>query len=120
MFSFGNYEIPYYYDNIIFSFGATYKEFGFEVEDINNFILKIEEILKNISFEEAKFYCDGFYGKFTLMWINRNSFRGSKIDELELEDEFRKKLSQTDHFYFEFGENNSLIEFYNFKYPIQS
>jgi hypothetical protein len=77
--------------NIIFSFGATYKEFGFDIEDINEFILKIEKILRNINFEEAKFYCNGFYGDFILYWISRRSFRGFKIDEIVPENEYRKK-----------------------------
>lgn len=68
MFSFGDYEIPYYYEDIPLSFAATYKYFGLDIEDWNMFILKIENILRNISFEMAKFHIESSIGNYILTW----------------------------------------------------
>lgn len=120
MFSIGDNEIPYYYGNIILSFAATYKEFGLELDEINKFIIKIENILRNIDFEKAQFHCEGFYSDFIPFWINRNSYLGKKIDESYPEN--NENLIQTNEWYFGFKDGGwkfkELEDFYDFKYPI--
>ncbi|MDX2001429.1 MAG: hypothetical protein SFW35_03300 [Chitinophagales bacterium] len=50
-FSDGSLEWRYYYDNVVVGFGASYK--GLEY-DWGSFMLKFENVLRNISFENAK------------------------------------------------------------------
>src|SRR6476646_11877859 len=71
MFSFGDPEIPYYYENMIFGFAATYKCFGLEVSDWNAFILKMEHILRHVDFENAQFHFESAIGDFTLFWTRK-------------------------------------------------
>ncbi len=104
MFSFGDYEIPYYYENMIFGFAATYKYFGFELSDWNNFIIKIENILRNVDFENAQFHIESSFGDFTLFWTTQ----GPSLSGKEHEEEYLKEylLTKTDEWYFGFGKRS--------------
>lgn len=132
MFSFGDYEIPYYYENAILGFAATYKCFGYDLEDWNEFILKIEKILRNIDFENAQFHIDSTLGNYTLFWTKIGcSLKGAENEKKYLEE---YNLIKTDEWYFGFGERNVFTGFLkrelqfhedlrnepilNFKYPI--
>ncbi|WP_431111466.1 hypothetical protein [Winogradskyella poriferorum] len=80
MFSFGDYERPYYYEDIPFSFAATYKYFGLDLEDWNVFILKIENILNNISFETASFHINSSIGDYVFTWEKLLESQEKKYD----------------------------------------
>jgi hypothetical protein len=131
MFSFGDNEIPYYYECNIFSFAATYKYFGLEIQDWNSFILKIENILRNIGFESAQFHIDGAINHYTLFWTKT----GPSLLGEENHREYIEKycLTKTHEWYFGFGRRHVFTgsidkdEFYmdlrddpDFKYPIPS
>lgn len=102
MFSFGDYEIPYYYDNMMLSFGATYKNFGYDLTDWNKLILKIEHILRNIGVEIAQFHIDSYVGDYTLTWIHKEKYFHSK--EEHLSDLYQ--LQKTDDWYFGYGKRS--------------
>ncbi|WP_299683634.1 hypothetical protein [uncultured Dokdonia sp.] len=70
MFNFGETEIPYYYDDIILTFGATYKNFGYEKSEWKIFILKMEHLLRSIGFKSAQFHASGVFDQVTLSWYN--------------------------------------------------
>ena len=106
MFSFGDDEIPYYYDNPIFGFAATYKTFGYEVSEWNKLILKIENILRNIDFENAQFHVDSSMGPYTLFWRKEGaSHLGAENDKKFIEE---YQLIKTPEWYFGFGKRSSL------------
>jgi len=102
MFSLGDFEIPYYYENPIFGFAATYKYFGLELHDWNNFILKIENILRNIDFENAQFHIESSIGDFTLYWESLSK----DFYSTEKENDQLVQLTKTDEWYFGFGRRN--------------
>ena len=69
MFSLGATESPYYYENPIISFGASYKEVEHEWEF---FILKFENILRNIEFETAKTQLETeILGTYNFFWKSK-------------------------------------------------
>lgn len=98
MFSFGDPEIPYYYENHILSFAATYKYFGLELSDWNDFILKIEHILRNIDFDSAQFHIESAIGDYTLYWMKQKN-----IDCKEY------KLTETSEWLFGFGKRSVFV-----------
>ena len=132
MFSLGDSERPYYYENPIFGFAATYKYFGLDLSDWNSFILKIENILRNIDFENAQIHIESSIGDFTLYWESLNKNFHSK----EKENDKLVQLTKTNEWYFGFGKRNPFggyldetqifhdfedlrnIPSLNFKYPI--
>ena len=105
MFSLGDFEIPYYYENPIFGFAATYKYFGLELRDWNSFILKIENILRNIDFENAQFHIESTIGDFTLYWesLKKNFFSEEKENDKLIQ------LTKTDEWYFGFGKRSVFL-----------
>jgi len=96
MFSFGDYEIPYYYEDMMLGFAATYKYFGVKIEQWNNFILKFENILRNVNFENAQLHVESSYGNYTLFW---SKICSSTTSESYIEN----KLYKTSEWYFGFG-----------------
>ncbi|QQV02926.1 MULTISPECIES: hypothetical protein [Chryseobacterium] len=102
MFSLGDYEIPFYYENPIFGFAATYKYFGLELNDWNSFILKIERILRNIDFENAQFHVESSIGDFTLYWESLDK----KFYSEEKENDKIIQLTKTEEWYFGFGKRS--------------
>lgn len=106
MFSFGDHEVPYYYENILLGFAATYKYFGMDTSDWNDFILKMEHILRNIDFENAQFHVESALGDYTLFWANRKSAATEK-NEADFLSEYR--LIKTEEWYFGFGKRSPFI-----------
>src|SRR3569833_4292 len=97
MFGLGDYARPYYYENMLITFGTTYKYFGLDLIDWNIFILKIENILRNIDFESAKFHVDGSINDCVLYWANKQKHHvGDYRDD-------KYKLIETDDIIFGFG-----------------
>jgi hypothetical protein len=109
MFSFGDYKIPYYYEDMIFSFAATYKGFGLELVEWNFLVLKLENILRNVDFEIAQFHIDSYLGDFTLTWIHKNMM--SSKDHLD----DRYQLKKKEEWYFGYGERNMFIGYLRHK-----
>lgn len=105
MFSFGDYEIPYYYENIFLGFASSYKYFGLDLSDWNRFILKIENILRNIDFENAQLHVESAIGDFTLYWetLNKTFFTE------EQQNDKLVRLTKTDEWYFGFGKRGTFV-----------
>lgn len=79
MFSMGATERPYYYEQQVVAFAASYK--GLE-DDIKAFVLKFEHILRHIDFDTAKVEIETEYmGTHHLFW------RSKQTDCSNLEDE---------------------------------
>lgn len=131
MFSFGDYEIPYYYEDIMLGFAATYKYFGIDLEDWNDFILKFENILRNIDFGNAQLHVESSYGNYTLFWTRK----GFSLTNEENQRKYieKHKLYKTSEWYFGFERRSPLsgsllsqIEdgdlrnepYYDFVYPV--
>lgn len=104
MFGLGDNVSPYYYHNNIITFGTTYKSFGESLIDWNFFILKIENLLRNIDFECATFHIDSFWGDYKFNWYNKKNVLSHNIIEYKSE---KYKLFETRDFFFGFG-NRSL------------
>lgn len=105
MFSFGDYKIPYYYENIMFGFAATYKYFGLELEDWNTFIVKMEHILRNVDFENAQFHVESALGDYTLFWMKREWAHLEEEGEKKYVEEYN--LTKTNEWYFGFGKRST-------------
>ncbi len=131
MFSFGDNEIPCYYENMILGFAATYKWFGLDLSDWNVFILKIENILRNIDFRNAQFHLNSSIGDFTLFWTKRGSSLLDEESEKKYLDDYN--LIKTDEWYFGFANRNAFTGYtekvepyedlrneriFNFVYPV--
>ncbi len=119
MFGLGATESPYYYDNPVISFGASYKE----VEDQwETFLLKFENILRNIEFETAKIQLE------TEILGTYNFFWKSKTDTDQFEE--KEKLIETDDWYFGYGHRHAygileeplteshIYRLFHFNYPV--
>ncbi len=103
MFSAGENNYPYYYENVMISFAATYKYFG-DTEDWNYFILKMENILRNMDFENAQFHVESSIGDYTLFWTRHKPYNTSAKEEEKYIEEYR--LTKTDEWYFGFGKRS--------------
>lgn len=96
MFSWGAGESPYYYENPVISFGASYKQVEDEWE---NFILKFENILRNIEFETAKIQLETeILGTYNFFWKSKTG-----------PDTYQKneKLIETAEWYFGYGHRHA-------------
>jgi len=103
MFGLGDYARPYYYENMLITFGTTYKYFGMDLIDWNIFILKIENILRNIDFESAKFHVDGSINDCVLYWKNKKNSHDHWQKKYRSEE---YKLIETEDFFFGFGDRD--------------
>jgi hypothetical protein len=103
MFNFGETEIPYCYDDVILTFGATYKNFGYDKSEWKIFILKIEHILRRISFKSAQFHASGVFDDVTLYWYNLSD-TSDEINKNYHTSEY--DLIKTNEWYFGYGERN--------------
>ena len=116
MFGFGDYEIPYYYEDIPISFAATYKYFGLDLEDWNSFILKIEHILRNVGFETASFHVESSIGDYILTWERLMDSEKSRTStkNVFITDDWSFKIT------FDLGTENDIsgLESMDFEYPI--
>jgi len=103
MFSFSELDIPYYYDDRIITFAATYKYFGYEISEWKIFILKMEHLLRKMSFKSAQFHASGVFDEVTLYWYDIKE----KIGDIR-EDYFSKEhdLIKNDEWYFGYGSRN--------------
>lgn len=108
MFGLGEYVRPYYYENMLITFGTTYKSFGLDLIDWNLFILKMEHILRNIDFESAQFHIDSYVGDFVFHWGNKKKVLSHWKDDYK-KDEY--KLIETEEFYFGFGDRGLSINY---------
>jgi|JI10StandDraft_1071094.scaffolds.fasta_scaffold576540_2 hypothetical protein len=92
MFSLGANERPYFYDEPIIGFAASYK--GLE-SDWTSFIIKFENVLSNIEFDTAKIQMETeFYGTYNFFWK-------SKTNSENFEE--KEKLIENNEWYFGFG-----------------
>gem|GEM_PF-767448 len=119
MFSIGETESPYYYDEPVISFSATYKYY-----DWTSFMIKLECLLMKIHFVSVKMQLENqFEGQFNFFW---------KSKEYSSSYKEKDRLTETDKWYFGVGhrdmwgylledvENTGFpIQPLGFKYPIQ-
>lgn len=119
MFSVGEIESPYYYDEPVIAFAATYKYY-----DWTTFAIKLECLLMKIDFVSVKMQLESEYeGHFNFFW---------KSKDYEPNFEQKGKLIETDKWFFGVGhrdmwgyllediENTDFpIQPFEFKYPIQ-
>lgn len=103
MFGLGDNVSPYYYHNNLITFGTTYKYFGESLIDWNFFILKIENLLRNIDFECATFHIDSFCGDYKFNWYNKKNVLPHYNTKYKNEE---YKLFETKDFYFGFGDRS--------------
>ncbi|MCD8528518.1 MAG: hypothetical protein LRY27_00705 [Chitinophagales bacterium] len=103
MFSLGAKDIPFYYDDRMISFAATYKYFGYEKEDWKILILKIEHLLRRIGFISAQFHISGVYDEITLFWYNKDE-ASTNLKENYYTSEY--DFIKTDEWYFGYGFRN--------------
>lgn len=107
IFSTATKEIPFYYDNILITFGRTGKWLFFDSSELLDFIKEFEDILSNLDFENAQIKIASPLGDYTLFWCNK-----SKIDVHRLETTLEYFLQnqtryyESSKFYFGFGEIN--------------
>ena len=93
MFSTGSNLKPYYYDEPIISFAASYK--GVE-DDWSSLILKFENLLEKLNFETAKLQLETeFYGTFNFFWLSKSNQKGETISE--------NLFHEADKWFFGFG-----------------
>jgi len=119
MFSVGEITSPYYYDEPVIAFAATYKYY-----DWTTFVIKLECLLVKIDFVSVKMQLESeFEGHFNFFW---------KSKKYEPRFEEKGKLIETDKWFFGVGhrdmwgyllediENtNSPIQPLEFTYPIE-
>jgi hypothetical protein len=92
MFNVGASERPYYYEQPIIAFAADYKNLEY---DFTSFIIKFENVLKNIEFDTAKIQMETeFYGTYNFFWKSRSGTE--KFEEKE-------QLIETGDWYFGYG-----------------
>ena len=107
IFSTGIQEYPFYYDNIIFSFGRTAKYFVDNELELQEFIKEFEVILNNLDFENAQIKIGATYANYDLFWLNKTKLKedsNSLKVTLEYFKEFSVKYFETEKFYFGLGE----------------
>jgi len=110
MFSIGEIESPYYYDEPVIAFAATYKYY-----DWTTFAIKLECLLMKIDFVSVKMQLESEYeGHFNFFW---------KSKDYEPSFEQKGKLIETDKWFFGVGHRDMwgyLIEdIENTDFPIQ-
>jgi hypothetical protein len=66
IFSLGESEYPYYYENILFSFGRTAKYFVDNENELKVFLNEFEDILNNLDFETAQIIVQASYADYKL------------------------------------------------------
>lgn len=122
MFSLGASGSPYFYRNPIISFGATYKEME---DELDLFLLKFENVLRNIEFESAKLQMETeFFGNYNFYWSSKQR----NIVSFKEDD----ALIETEEWFFGYGHRGrwgSLAEplqeehtfkLFDFAYPVRN
>ncbi len=110
-----------YYNSFVISFAMTYK--GAE-HDLSTFILKFEEVLRNIDFDTVKLQLETeILGTYNFFWKSKLGFGAENIVD--------EKLIETADWYFGTGsrsmfgvllgdcELKELSDFFGFEYPIK-
>ncbi len=94
MFSPGLTERPYYYEEPVIAFASDYS--GLESR-FTLFVIKFENVLKNIEFKTAKLQMETeYYGTYNFFWKSKSS--NHKFEE--------EQLIETPEWYFGFGERS--------------
>ena len=102
-------EYPYYYDNILLTFGRTAKNFVENGYELQKFIYEFEDILSNLDFRNAQVNIDSNYAIYNLFWINRQKLqKRHQSDNLNTTLKYFKeneiRIFETEKFYFGLGE----------------
>lgn len=108
IFSLGEHEYPYYYDNILISFGRTAKYFADNENELKEFLNEFEDILKHLDFETAQIIVQASYADYKLFWINKEKLRNNpgeiSTTTVAYFEENKIRYYETDKLYFGFGE----------------
>ena len=117
IFSTGVQEVPFYYDDMLFSFGRTAKYFACDTRELNNFITEFEEILKNLDFICAQIKMDTDHAKYDIFWANKNKLQqNEQIQTIKQYKEYNIKYFESENFFFGLGEidlHTCWVEMYN-------
>jgi hypothetical protein len=97
-------EYPFYYDNILISFGRTGKYLFYNAKELIEFIKEFEDILENLDFENAQVKLTSPLGSYSFFWRNKRKFQ--KPDLSSYFDENKIRYYENSVFYFGFGEIN--------------
>lgn len=110
IFSLGEHEHPYYYENILISFGRTAKYLVDNEEELKDFLKEFEDILCHLDFETAQIKVEASYADFKLFWINKkkllNNIGSNTETILQYFEDNQIRYYETEDFYFGFGEIN--------------
>lgn len=105
IFSTGIQELPFYYDNILFSFGRTAKYFASTTQELQDFILEFEDILQHLGFRNAEIRIDTDYARYDLFWRNKSKMNDvEKASALKQYKEDKIKCFEGEQFVFGIGE----------------
>lgn len=105
IFSTGIREVPYYYDEILFSFGRTAKYFASTTKELQDFIIEFEDILNNIDFTNAQVRVDTDYARYELFWQNKLKLGEQKRTAVEKQLKKNEvKSFESEKFFFGLGE----------------
>lgn len=108
IFSLGESEYPYYYENILVSFGRTAKYFVDNENELRVFLNEFEDILNNLDFETAQIIVQASYADYKLFWINKEKLLNNLGDisktTLQYFEENQIRYYETEKLYFGFGE----------------
>lgn len=104
IFSTGVQEYPYYYDNIIISFGRTAKYFVDDKNQLEVFIKEFEDILNNLDFVNAQIKVSATYATYDLFWVNKSKSIGRENTTLQYLAENEVTYFESEQFYFGIGE----------------
>ena len=135
LFSTGTLDNSYFYEDFLFSFGRTVKNFIYETYELQNFIIEFENILDNLDFTNAQIKINRDYFRFDLFWLNKLKLSEKEI--IETVEHFKKnevKYFESEKFFLGLGEvdlqcgmvleksskekNSSFEHWYpDFKYP---
>ncbi|KMQ59459.1 hypothetical protein ACM46_20425 [Chryseobacterium angstadtii] len=132
-------EAPYYYDDILVSFGRTAKWFLDTESKLHEFMLEFEDILRHIDFQHAQIKMGGVYSDYSFFWLNKkkliNQPGGSFKTMMDYLAENKIRFFESEDLYFGLGEINLStgwcekrydedelksfdIQYPGFKYPI--
>ncbi|MBW7674225.1 hypothetical protein [Chryseobacterium chendengshani] len=108
IFSLGESEYPYYYENVLVSFGRTAKYFVDNENELKVFLNEFEDILNNLDFETAQIIVQASYADFKLFWISKEKLINNLGDisktTLQYFEENQIRYYETEKLYFGFGE----------------
>lgn len=73
IFSLGESEYPYYYENILISFGRTAKYFVDNEDELKVFLNEFEDILNNLDFETAQIIVQASYADYNYSGLTKKN-----------------------------------------------